>query len=228
MEKTDMRPLYPYPAWAPPGLELEACVETLEEALAAEAAGATRLELCSRLDLGGLTPAFSLLKDVLAAVRIPVKAMLRARGGGFCYSKSEKQALLPALQQMLDAGVHEVVTGALYPDGNPDLEFMAALTSQAPGIPFTFHKAIDEASEPVAAARQLSQVEGIRYILTSGAQPRALEGAATIQKMQAAAGQGIIVIAAGKVTRENLAGWHRSIGAREYHGRRLLGCLIKG
>ncbi|RME01229.1 MAG: copper homeostasis protein CutC [Bacteroidetes bacterium] len=206
----------------------EACVESLQEALAAERQGADRLELCSRLEVGGLTPGVELAQEVLNAVSIPVMLMIRCREGDFCYSPAEVDEMLrqiatfKALNSPQLAGF---VTGALTEVGTVDVPTLSRLADAAQPSPITFHKAIDECPDPLAAIQVLKTLPGITRVLSSGGASTAQGGAEMLMSMIAAAGENLTIIAAGKVTHENLAALHHSIGASEYHGRLIVGNL---
>ena len=104
-----------------------------------------------------------------------------------------------------------------------DEENCRILAAAAIPFPVTFHKAIDQLSDPVSGVRQLKSIPGIARILTSGGKPTAREGAETIREMILEAGDHIIILVAGKVTRENVAEIRQLTGAEEFHGRRIAG-----
>ncbi len=203
-------------------LILEACVETLEQCILAEKNGANRLELCADLSVGGLTPSRELLDSVMAAVKIPVMAMIRPRAGNFVCSAEEIEEMKRSILLCKTAGVAGVVFGCLTPDSRIDVAQTSELVRFALPLSVTFHKAIDETSDPVAATSPLKQIPGIQRILTSGGAATALEGQEVLRKMIEAAGEGLTILAAGKVTSENLADVHQAVGAKEYHGKRIV------
>ncbi len=203
-------------------LILEACVETLEQCILAEKNGADRLELCADLSVGGLTPSRELLDSVMAAVKIPVMAMIRPRAGNFVCSEEEIEEMKHSILVCKTAGVAGVVFGCLTPDGRIDVAQTSELVRFALPLSVTFHKAIDETPDPVAATSTLKQIPGIQRILTSGGAATALEGQEVLRKMIEAAGEGLTILAAGKVTSENLADVHHAVGAKEYHGKRIV------
>ncbi len=206
----------------------EACIESLEQALAAERQGADRVELCSRLEVGGLTPGIELVQKVLSAVKIPVMLMVRCRAGNFCYNPAELDEMLHQIATFKNLNNPQLagfVTGALTPDRAVDVPAMNKLAEEAAPHPVTFHKAIDECSDPVHATEVLKTIPGATRILSSGGASTALEGTEMLKSMIKAAGEDLIIIAAGKVTNENLEKVHNAIGAREYHGRLIVGKL---
>lgn len=207
------------------GIIREACVETLEQCRRAEALGADRLELCARLDLGGTTPDWQLVKAVLKQVRIPVKVMIRPRGGNFVYTETEVAQMKASITRFLDLGVPEFVTGILTPQHQIDLPLLTTLCEAMDDRPVTFHKAIDEVPDMEAAVEQLKTIPNLRYILTSGGAPTAQAGLEPLRQLRACAAPEITLIAAGSITKSNLPGFHQQLGGREYHGRRIVGPL---
>jgi copper homeostasis protein len=201
---------------------LEACVETLEAAILAEQSGADRIELCGDLSVGGITPSKELTETCLNSLRIPIMAMVRPRGGNFVYNEAEIAEMKASIQYFKTVGVAGVVFGILDENQEVDLVKTAELAELAKPLLVTFHKAIDDTPDPVAAIQKLTQVPGIQRVLTSGGELTALEGAAVLRKMRAVAEGKIIVLAAGKVTKENLEEVHSAVGTSEYHGKRIV------
>jgi len=207
------------------GIIREACVETLEQCRRAEALGAVRLELCARLDLGGTTPDWQLVKEVLKQVQIPVKVMIRPRGGNFIYTEVEVAQMRASIARFLDLGVPEFVAGTLTPQHQIDLPLLTTLCEAMEGRPVTFHKAIDEVPDMEAAVGQLKAIPNLKYLLTSGGAPTAQAGLPQLRRLLECAAPEITVIAAGSVTNANLQQLHQALGGSEYHGRRIVGEL---
>lgn len=203
----------------------EACVENLPAARRAQVLGADQIELCGRLDLDGLTPNDPLIKDALAQLGIHVKVMVRLRGGNFVYADSEVDEMLATIRRLKSMGVKEIVLGALTEDFGLDLSAITRMVAEARPMKVTFHKAIDQLADPVAGVRQLMKINGITSVLTSGGQATAAAGAAVISQMIDIAGDQIQIIAAGKITNENLAETFELIGAEAYHGKLIVGSL---
>lgn len=204
---------------------LEACVETLEEALKARERGAHRIELCSRLDLDGLSPSEELVREVCAALIIPVMVMIRPREGDFVYSEDEITVMLREIDRAKALGASGMVFGVLTTDNQIDMDQCRRLAERAFPLPVTFHKAIDTMEDPVMGVRQLLECGGITRILTSGGKPTAREGAGKIREMRTAAAGRIIILVAGKVTGDNVEEIEALTGAEEFHGRRIAGEL---
>jgi len=206
----------------PEDIILEACVETLDEAMAAYRSGAHRLELCSRLDLEGLTPSDELIEEVTSAIPIPVKIMIRNRPGDFLYSEQDMQEMLESINDCKRHSIDGIVIGAITKSASLDLEKIQRLADLAFPLKVTVHKVIDLVNDPISALEDLIALGGINSILTSGGANNALEGSKKLREMVLRAGDKIKIIVAGKVTSENLEDIHRLIGASEYHGRKIV------
>ena len=206
-------------------LILEACVETYEEAITAEKNGAHRIDLFSHLDLDVLTPEKHLIKQVIEEVNISVKVMIRTRAGDFIYSADELSIMKDTAQFSKQVGAQGVVFGILDKKNmlhNQQIEMLAELAFP---LEVTIHKAIDQTPDPVASLKALLRIENVFSVLTSGGAATAIEGKEVIKRMLQEAKGKINIIAAGSITKENLADIHQLIGAREYHGRRIVGDL---
>jgi len=204
----------------------EACVETFEEAVLAEKLGANRIELCSELQFDGLTPSFELMQKTCSALKIPVMVMIRPRAGSFVYSEEEINQMKSEIDLAKKTGVFGVVFGLLTSDNKIDEKNTGILAEYAHPLPVTFHKAIDELGNPVEGVWVLKKIDGIKRILTSGGKPTANEGQETIRKMIEAAGEQITILVAGKVLNSNVDEIQILTGAKELHGRRIVGSLL--
>ena len=203
----------------------EACVETLPEALAAQRQGADRIELCSQLGLDGLTPSSKLIQETLSSLSIPAKVMIRPRGGSFVHSEEDLKTMEKEIDQCTYLGVTEVVLGVLDEKNEIDLEATARLAKRASPMKVTFHKAIDDTPNILAALEQLKSIPEVTSILTSGGEATALEGKNRLKEMIQLSGDQLTIIPAGRITDHNIDEVHASIGASEYHGRRIVGEL---
>jgi copper homeostasis protein len=202
-------------------LILEACVETLEEAIRAEQNGARRLEFCARLDLDGLTPDVDLTKQVLDQISIPVKVMIRPRDGDFVYTDKEFEQMKREVEVFKEMRVQGVVFGILDEGNHLDIDRIREIANLAAPLEVTVHKAIDLCADPVTEAVALSKISAVDCVLTSGGAMTAIEGQEVIRRMIVEAAP-LRVIAAGRITTSNLAEVHRLIGGSEYHGRRIV------
>ena len=203
----------------------EACVERLDEAILAEKNGADRIELCSRLDLDGLTPHRKMIQDVINSVKIPVKVMIRPRGGNFVYDGKELDVMKEDILYCKRVNVSGIVFGVLKDDKTVDLIATRLLSDMAAGLEITFHKAIDEASSIFTELDRLKSIQAVTNILTSGGADSAMEGCDTLKEMVTRYKGQLTIIAAGKISEQNIVKVHELIGAQEYHGRKIVGDL---
>ena len=147
---------------------VEVCVETIQQGLLAENNNADRIEFCHRLDLGGVTPDHDLIRSAVNTIKIPVKIMIRPRGGDFIYSDSEVDKMKSDIRYCKSIGVEEVVLGALNEDGEVDNRLTQRLAKLAFPMKVTFHKAIDAVNNFMSSLKTLSTMENIDSVLTSG------------------------------------------------------------
>ena len=200
----------------------EACVESTEQAVNAERNGADRIELCRNLDQDGLTPEIDVIKNTMKSVNIPVKVMIRPRPGNFIYNHNEIKTMEQDIDSCKKLNVREVVIGILTASGNIDTIITKKLGSQAVPMAVTFHKAIDQTQDILYELDQLSKIQEISSILTSGGKKTAQKGQSLLRKIIDQYGKRFTIIAAGSVTHENFDEIHGLINAREYHGKNLI------
>lgn len=201
---------------------IEACVETLEEALYAQQQGAQQIELCARLDLDGLTPERDLIWEVQEKTDLKIKVMIRPRGGNFSYSPEEIAVMKEDILWCHARGITDIVLGVLTKNKEIDFSNLKSLAAIEPSLSITFHKAIDSVKNPLLAVQQLGAIPNIDYILSSGQQATAWEGRVLLKKMQEVAGENLQIIIAGKVTPANIDQLKEATGAKYYHGRRIV------
>ncbi len=194
----------------------EVCVDSIESALAAERGGAERVELCSDLLEGGLTPSYGVLRVARERLRIGIMAMVRPRGGDFCYSEAEFAAMLEDVSMARETGVQGVVFGVLTPDGDVDGDRTRQLIERARPLAVTFHRAFDMTRDPYAALEVLIGL-GVDRVLTSGQEPSVLEGLDLIADLLVRAAGRIIVMPGGGITDRNIARIRERVPAREMH-----------
>ena len=204
-------------------LIFESCVETLEDALIAERQGANRIELCSALDLDGLTPSQELTRQCLKKLTIPIMAMVRPRGGNFVYSEDELLQMEREIAFFKQLGVAGVVFGLLTGQGVVDLENTRRLAELASPLEVTFHKAIDYTGDVVESFQKLNRIAGITRVLTSGGMDTAWNGREILKTMNNLPDRRIKIIAAGKVLPENRLQVAEYTGVSELHGKRIVG-----
>jgi copper homeostasis protein len=197
-------------------MDLEICVDSVESAVAAEAGGAQRVELCSALAEGGLTPSLGLIRAVRASVTIGVHVMIRPRGGDFFYSQDEWAVMRDDIVCAAEAGVNGVVLGVLTADGDVNVEQTRALVEAAHSMEVTFHRAIDMTRDLESSLEAIAGT-GVTRILTSGAAQNAILGSKRVAGLVQAAGNRIGVMVCGNVRSENLRQIALTTGAREFH-----------
>jgi len=154
---------------------VEVCANSLESALNAQKAGADRIELCSELAVGGITPSFGLLKSIKEQLSIPVHVLIRPRSGDFTFSREEFNIMQQNIKLCVDLGFNGIVSGVLNHDFTIDVQRTKELKKLSGNLKFTFHRAFDWVSDPFKALSQLEVLE-MNSILTSGQQKSAIMG----------------------------------------------------
>jgi copper homeostasis protein len=203
---------------------VEICVSDVPTALAAEAGGAHRLELCADLGQGGTTPSIGTVEVALRTLsRAALRVMVRPRGGDFVVSEVEQEVMLAdiaAIRALPNPhGIAlGVVVGALASSGGLDLPLLGRLLDAAGPLPVTVHKAFDELPDQLTALEQIVDL-GADAILTSGGAPSALAGAAHIAALHARAAGRLRIIAAGGIRSHNVAEVLAATRATEIHLR---------
>jgi copper homeostasis protein len=184
-------------------MELEACIETIEEAKAASLAKFNRVELCSALDLGGLTPSSGLIQE--CAQHIETHVMIRPRAGDFVYSDEELTIMMQDICQAKHNGAAGVVFGCLDHTNSIDAAACKALVNIANEISLdcTFHRAIDFVSEPLSTLAQLIEL-GFNRVLTYGGKATAPEGMGEIKKFVEIAQSNIEIMAGSGINASNI------------------------
>jgi copper homeostasis protein len=195
---------------------LEIAAGSLASALAAQEGGADRVELCSSLAEGGITPSYGMLVTVREHVRIPVYVLIRPRGGDFLYGDAEFDIMLRDVETCVRAGFDGVVIGALDADGHVDPR-CRELVKAAGTLGVTFHRAID-ASADLSRTLEDAIALGCERVLTSGGCANASAGAQVIAGLVKQADNRIKVMAGAGIRSGNLAEVARLTGAHEFHG----------
>jgi copper homeostasis protein len=202
---------------------IEACVSSAAEAVAAEQAGAGRLELCAALELGGLTPSLGLLETVRAAVALPIVVMLRPRGGGFRYDRHEFASMCRDAERLLAAGANGIVFGLFENSpggatGKPriDVQRVAQLVKLAGSQQTVFHRAFDFLPDPAAGLEQLIERD-VRRVLTSGGATSAWQGRETLAALHGQANGRIEILPAGGIRADHVAELSRVTGCADAH-----------
>ena len=196
---------------------LEVCVASVTDSISAERAGADRLELNMGLELGGLTPGLQLMKQVRAAVSIPVIVMIRPRAAGFCYSQSEKQVMLADARELLECGADGIASGCLNSDATIDVAFWKQLVELTREKDAVFHRAFDVVQDRAAALEQLIDC-GTTRVLTSGGMPTVSDGAQKISALVEQANGRIEILPGSGVNADNICKLLEQTGCNQMHG----------
>ncbi|MDO8365912.1 MAG: copper homeostasis protein CutC [Saprospiraceae bacterium] len=214
-------------------MNFEVCACNIQSALAAQRAGANRIELCAALDVGGLTPSLGLIRAAVRALEIPVQVLIRPREGDFCYSDLELEIMLEDIRICREAGAAGVVVGALTVDGQLDLPKIKAMKAAAEGLEVTCHRAFDFTPDPGEALEQLIKM-GFDRVLSSGQSDSAFEGRFLLQKLVLQANNRIAVMPGAGINEQNIRAIVEYTGAKDFHfsGKKKVwaceGCEISG
>ena len=195
---------------------LEICVDSFESARRASQAGADRLELCGDLLVGGVSPSPFLIEQVVQRVKTPANVLLRPRFGDFCYTDEEKEILLREIDFCARSGVNGVVIGALTPQGELDVPFLARCMAAAADLEVTLHRCFDVCADGFAAIETACDL-GIQTILTSGQRATAPEGVENLKKYRAFAADRIHLMAGAGVSAANIPMLHSRAGINHFH-----------
>ncbi len=198
-------------------LYFELCVESVEGARAAEHGGADRIELCSQIEVGGVTPSPALTIACIGAVSIPVHVLVRPRAGDFVFTSTEYDEMRRQMEMAGEAGARGVAIGVLRAGGQIDVARTRALVELARPMSVTFHRAFDETSDRSQALEDVIAT-GADSLLTSGGAPDVLSGAMSIARLAQQAGDRIHIIAGGGLRLGNLLEVVRRSGVLSLHG----------
>jgi len=199
------------------GLSFEICLDSADSCAKAQEGGADRVELCSALMEGGLTPSYGMIIEARKALTTTkLFVIIRPRGGDFCYSESEFQAMMHDTKIAKELGADGIVVGILKPDGGIDVERTSKLVELARPLPVTFHRAFDMARDPFEAMESIISM-GCERILTSGQESSSFEGAELIAELIRRAKGRIIIVPGGGVRERNIKKIRDITGAKEFH-----------
>ncbi len=201
-------------------VNVEVCVTSVEEAVAAGKAGVDSVEICSWLACGGLTPGpglLSLVREKLSELPVRRRVLVRPSPGGFHYAMDERHVIIrdTLLLSVADDGAG-IVTGALASDGSVDVQLLEIVKAALNGRESTFHRAIDHAQDKLAALDQCIAL-GTDRVLTSGGETLALDGAAMLKQMVERAGEQLVIAAAGGIDASNVVELVEKSGVTEVH-----------
>jgi copper homeostasis protein len=197
-------------------LQLEICAASLASALAAQAGGAHRIELCQNLEQGGITPSYGLIKEVRAQLHIPIFVLIRPRPGGFVYSPGELAIMRADIELCRSLGCAGVVLGVLDAAGRVDVVQCQALAALAHPMEVTFHRAFDACSDQTQALEDVVAI-GCQRILTSGGQPSATAGQGQLAGLVAQAAGRVRIMPGAGITAANLRDLVAHTGAQDFH-----------
>ncbi|WP_436172156.1 copper homeostasis protein CutC [Mesorhizobium sp. LjNodule214] len=195
---------------------IELCVEGIDGLLAAQAAGADRVELCSSLVEGGITPSLGTVRAALELATVPFHVIVRPRGGDFLYSETEYRSMLADVGALRDLGAAGVVVGCLNADGTIDEQRMSGLVQAAGSLNVTCHRAFDMTRDAAEALEALIRCK-VGRVLTSGQRDTALEGADLLADLVRQAGDRIIILGCGALAPDNIAEVLKKTGLSEMH-----------
>lgn len=195
---------------------IELCVEGIDGFLAAQEAGADRVELCASLVEGGLTPSIATIRAAVKAARIPVHVIIRPRGGDFLYSEPEFESMVEDIRALRGEGVSGVVIGCLTPDGRIDEARTRALVEAARPMSVTCHRAFDMTADADEALEALVRC-GVDRVLTSGQRDTAVEGIAILKRAVEQAGDRIVIMGCGALDAGNIRQVRDETGLAEMH-----------
>ena len=195
---------------------VEVCVDSVASALAAERGGAQRIELCSDLLEGGVTPSVGLLGVVRSKLAIAIHPIIRPRPGDFCYSEAEFESMLRDIEIAKSEGADGVALGILEEEGHVDVPRTRQLVELARPLSVTFHRAFDMSAELFRALEDVCAT-GADRILTSGGEQECLQGVDTVARLVADAGGRIKIMAGGRIGILNAPKIVEQAGVTEIH-----------
>lgn len=195
---------------------IEVCVDNAESAITAAKAGADRLELCSALSEGGLTPSKGLIEYVVSHVKIPVFVLIRPRSGDFLYSRAEYDIIKSDIFSAKVAGASGIVIGMLNSDGTIDTCRMKEVINMSNPLPVTFHRAFDMTADTYNSLEKVIEI-GCKRILTSGGRLTAAAGSSLIAKLAQKAGDRIIIMPGAGINNRTFSELIEATGCSEYH-----------
>lgn len=195
-------------------MKLEICANSYQSAINAEKAGAHRVELCSELAVGGITPSYGLLKKVVEKLTIPVHVLIRPRSGDFTYADDEFQIIKEDILLCKELGVTGIVSGILNLDNTIDIERTKELVDISKPMNFTFHRAFDWVQNSLEEIKKLEKT-GVTRILTSGQEDSAENGLQNLIELQKSTSK-ITIMPGGGINKNNIKLFQEN-GFKEVH-----------
>jgi len=197
-------------------MKLEIIGFNIESCIAAQEAGASRIELCDNPTEGGTTPSYGFIKAAREKLSIDLYVMIRPRGGDFLYSDAEFEIMMQDIDMCKNLGCDGVVLGILAPGGNVDKKRCRQLIEYAYPLGVTFHRAFDRAKDPLQSMEDVIEI-GCERILTSGLRLKAIDGIALLKKLIQQADDRIMIMPGSGVNADNIMQMAESTGAVEFH-----------
>jgi copper homeostasis protein len=192
---------------------VEICANSYQSAINAEKAGAHRIELCSELAVGGITPSYGLIKKVVHDLSIPVHVLIRPRSGDFTYSDAEFEIMKENIQLFKELGCAGIVSGVLHQNNSIDLKRTQELVEISQPLNFTFHRAFDWVAHPKESLKKLEQI-GVSRVLTSGQELTAENGISLLTELKDHTQ--VTIMPGGGIHADNVLLFHKS-GFSEIH-----------
>ena len=196
---------------------LEVCVDTVQAAILAEKAGADRIELCSALDLGGVTPSGPLMSAVRHAIKVPLIVLIRSRTGDFLYEELECELMVQESKRAIECGADGIAIGALKPSRELNIPFLMAVLNALPKCQLVMHRAFDQVRDPSIALGKLIDL-GFTRILTSGGPEMAIDGVQNLRRLSEWAHGRIELLPAGGIEPGNAQEILSKSNAHQLHG----------
>jgi copper homeostasis protein len=195
---------------------IEICCGSIDDVIEAEAGGADRVELCSALFLGGLTPSLGTILEAKSRLKIPVMTMIRPRAGGFCYTEAEMASMERDADVAVANGADGLVFGILRSDGTVDIDRCRRILRRAGNRQTIFHRAFDVTPDPFTALDQIVDL-GFTRILTSGQEDSALEALPFIRRLIEYADGRIEILPGGGILPASIPDVVRQTGCQQVH-----------
>lgn len=195
---------------------LEICVDSIQSAIAAEEGGAQRIELCSSLSEGGITPSAGMIEAARKSISIGLHILIRPRRGDFLYSPLEFEIIKKDIEVAKKLGADGIVVGALKADGRIDSKRMKGLIELTHPLSITFHRAFDLTPDPFEALDNLLDLK-VHRLLTSGQQETAYKGMELIAHLVKKAGSQLSVMPGGGINPQNIRELIEKTAATEFH-----------
>ena len=196
-------------------MKVEVCANSYESAINAEKAGANRIELCSELAVGGITPSYGLINKVIEDISIPVNILVRPRSGNFTYSEAEFEIMKRDILLCKKLKCNGIVSGILKKDQSIDIKRTRELVEIAKPLSFTFHRAIDWVENPFKAIESLVDL-GIQRVLTSGQEISAVKGINLLKNLHNKYEHKLVIMPGGGININNIIEF-KNTGFKEVH-----------